>query len=71
MRDWKNASKKDVDAMTIDEAKEIIQRHIDTGLDALANPTSRMFAPRYHMTKALMLILDEANKYEEMVVHEV
>ena len=24
MRDWKNASKKDVEAMTIDEAKEII-----------------------------------------------
>ena len=71
MRDWKNASKKDVDAMTIDEAKEIIQRHIDTGLNAVHNPNSRMFAPRYHMAKALMLILDEANKYEEMISYEV
>ena len=71
MRDWKNASKKDVEAMTIDEAKEIIQRYIDTGLNAVTNPNSRMFAPHYHMAKALVLILDEANKYEEMVLREV
>ena len=62
MKDWKNATKKDIEEMTIDEAVEIVQRHIDMGLNAIKNSKDSTFAPRYHMTKALMLLVDEVTK---------
>lgn len=62
MKDWINASTKEIDEMTIEDAIEIVQRHIDIGLNAINNPKDRAFAPRYHMTKALMLLVDAVNK---------
>jgi len=65
MRDWKNTTKKEIDNMTLEEALEIVQRHIDMGLNAIKNPKDSTFAPRYHMTKALMLLVEEVTKHTE------
>jgi hypothetical protein len=54
MRDWLHASKKEINNMTVDEAIEIIQKHIDLG------HTKGDFRPREHMTKAMEIILDLA-----------
>lgn len=72
MKDWKHATQQEVDAMTFDEAHEIIQRHIDNGVRAIELGSGRGtdFAPRAHMTKALQIIVDRADKaekYEEFI----
>lgn len=82
MKDWKHATQREVDNMTYNEAREIIQRHIDNGVRAieqlnLGSCRETDFAPRAHMTKALQIIVDKADKtekYEEFlrkVINEI
>lgn len=58
MKDWKHCSDKEIDDMTFNEAKEIIERQISLGYK------DGDFRPRKHMTKALELILEKAIMYE-------
>ena len=75
MKDWKLASKKEINNMSYSEAREIIQRHIDNGVRAmeqlgLGSRRGTDFALRAHMIKALQIIVDKADntqKYEEFL----
>lgn len=58
MKDWLYASKKDIDNMTFDEARGIIEKHIRLGHE------SGEYRPREHITKALEMILERAIAYE-------
>ena len=66
MNKWLHATKNEIDNMTLKEAQEIIQKHIDLGLYAMEHPNERSFAPRYHMTKALMMLMEEVNKHSKV-----
>ncbi len=75
MKDWKYATRQEINNMTYNEACEIIQRHIDNGVRATeqldhGSRRGTDFAPRAHMTKALQIIVDRADKtqkYEEFL----
>lgn len=56
MQDWKNCSDKEIENMTFEEVKEIIERQIALG------HSSGDFRPRKHMTKALEIVLNKAIK---------
>lgn len=67
MSNWLHATKQEIDNMTLQEAKDIVQKHIDLGLYAMEHPNERQFAPRYHMTKALMMLMEEVDRHSEAV----
>lgn len=56
MKDWKYCSDKEIENMTFEEAKEIIERQIALG------HSNGEFRPRKHMTKALEIVLSKAIK---------
>ena len=58
--EWRNASQKDIENMTIYEAIEILEKYIVAGEEAIKDPTTRGFAPRPHMTQALKLVVTKA-----------
>jgi hypothetical protein len=53
-KDWRHASQKEIDAMTFDEAKRIVEKQIELGHG------KGDFRPRAHMTKALEIVLKMA-----------
>jgi hypothetical protein len=59
MKEWRNASDKEIEDMTRDEAIEIIQKHIDAGVFAIKHPDQAAWCPRKHMTRALQILLEE------------
>ena len=54
IKDWKHASKKEIENMTFEEAIEIIDRQLDKA--------DEMYGPRPHFTKALTILKSEAIK---------
>ena len=58
MKDWLHASKKDIENMTFDQAKEIVEKQIRLGKEG------GQWCPREHLKKALEIILDSAELYE-------
>ena len=56
---WMNASKKEIEEMTYEEAKEIMQFNIDMGKDI---GKSGYIGPRAHTIQAYKIILAEAEK---------
>ena len=54
MKDWKYCSDKEIEKMTFDEAREIIEKHIALG------HRKGEFRPREHMTRALEIVLNAA-----------
>lgn len=56
MKDWTHASDEEINNMTFEEAKEIVQRQISLG------HKTGDFRPRSHMTKALEIILAKAER---------
>lgn len=56
MKDWLHASDEEINNMTFEEAKEIVQRQISLG------HKTGDFRPRAHMTRALEIILDRAER---------
>lgn len=65
MKDWKYASEQEVENMTLEEAKELIEKHIALG------HTTGDFRPRKHMTKAFAIAnqaLDTVSKIEDIIV---
>lgn len=56
MKDWKHCSDKEIENMTFEEAKEIIENMIALG------HRKGDFRPREHFTKALEIVLDKAIK---------
>lgn len=55
MKEWKKASKQEIENMSFDEAKEIVEKQITLG------KSSGDFRPREHLTKALEIILQKAS----------
>lgn len=60
MKEWRNASKEDIENMSIYEAIEILERHITNGEYAMKHPKESAYAPREHMTHAMKLVVDAA-----------
>jgi hypothetical protein len=54
--DWKNASKQEINKMTYEQAREIVQRQI-----ALGYTSDQAWKPRMHLTKALEIVLKQAD----------
>ena len=54
IKDWKHASKKEIENMTFEEAIEIIDRQLDKA--------NEMYGPRPHFAKALTILRSEAIK---------
>ena len=54
IKDWKHASKKEIENMTFEEAIEIIDRQLDKA--------DEMYGPRPHFVKALTILKSEAIK---------
>ena len=58
MKDWKHATQQEVDAMTFDEAVEILQKQIDMGEKKVGD--DGMWCARAHTIHAYQMILDRA-----------
>lgn len=56
MKDWLHCTDEEVENMTFEEAKEIIEKQIALG------HSKGEFRPRKHMTKALEIILNNAKE---------
>lgn len=54
MKDWLHSTNEEVENMTFEEAKEIVERQIALGHN------KGEYRPRKHMTKALEIILNAA-----------
>ena len=54
MKDWKHCSDKEIENMTFEEAREIIEKMIVLG------HSKGDFRPREHLTKALEIVLNKA-----------
>lgn len=60
MKDWLHATKREIEKMTFDEAKEIMKKQIRLGREG------GEFCPREHTTHAYEMILERAISYEQM-----
>lgn len=61
MKDWKHATQQEVDAMTFDEAVEILQKQINMGEKKVGEVSeSGQWCARAHTTHAYQMILDRA-----------
>ena len=58
MKDWLHARKKEIENMTFDQAKEIVEKQIRLGKEG------GMWCPREHTTRAYEIILKRAVDYE-------
>lgn len=58
MKEWLHARKKEIENMTFDQAKEIVEKQIQLGKEG------GQWCPREHLTKALEIILKKAELYE-------
>lgn len=58
MKDWMHAKKKEIENMTFDQAKEIVEKQIRLGKEG------GQWCPRGHLVKALEIILSKAELYE-------
>lgn len=58
MKDWMHAKKKEIENMTFDQAKEIVEKQIRLGKEG------GQWCPREHLTKALEIILSKAELHE-------
>lgn len=58
MKDWLHAKKKEIENMTFDQAREIVEKQIRLGKEG------GKWCPREHLTKALEIILSKAELYE-------
>jgi hypothetical protein len=68
MKDWRHATQREVDAMTFEEAVEILQKQIDMGEKKVGD--GGKWCARAHTTHAYQMILDRAlraNKLEELL----
>lgn len=61
MKDWMHAKKKEIENMTFDQAKEIVEKQIRLGKEG------EMWCPREHTTHAYEMILKRAVLYEKFV----
>ena len=59
MKNWLHAPYDEIDNMTFEEAKELIKKQIKIGNE------DGEFKPRKHMTKALEMLLERAEKGEK------
>ena len=55
--DWRDATEQEIAEMTFDEAKAILQKQINLG------HKKGDFKPRAHMTRAMEIVLEMAEKY--------
>lgn len=58
MKDWKHATQEEVDAMTFEEAVEIVQKQIDMGEKKVGDGGE--WCARAHTTQAYQLVLHRA-----------
>ena len=56
MKEWRMATKEEIDNMTFQEAEKIIQRMINLGHN------KGEYRPREHFTKALEIVLNKAKE---------
>ena len=61
MKDWFNAKKKEIENMTFDQAKEIVEKQIQLGKEG------GQWCHREHTTHAYKMILKRAILYEKFV----
>ena len=61
MKDWFHAKKKEIENMTFDQAKEIVEKQIQLGKEG------GQWCPREHTTHAYEMILKKAILYEKFV----
>ena len=64
MKNWLHAPYDEIDNMTFEEAKELIKKQIKLGHE------DGDYRPREHMTKALEMLLERAEKGEKIMIHE-
>jgi hypothetical protein len=60
MKDWLHATKREIEKMTFDEAKEIVEKQIRLGREG------GEYCPRAHTTHAYEMILERAINYEQI-----
>ena len=60
MKDWLHAKKKEIENMTFDQAKEIVEKQIQLGKEG------GQWCPREHTTHAYEMILKRAVAYEKL-----
>ena len=60
--DWKYATKEQIDSMNFEAAREIVQRQIQLG-----HTVDGTWKPRAHLTKALEVVLQYADAYNENI----
>ena len=60
MKDWLHATKREIEKMTFDEAKEIVEKQIRLGREG------GEYYPRAHTTHAYEMILERAINYEQI-----
>lgn len=61
MKEWRMATKEEINNMTFQEAEEIIQRMINLGHN------KGEYRPREHFTKALEIILNKAKENTQAI----
>ena len=59
MKDWKHCTAKEIEEMTFEEAREIVEKQIALGHE------KGEYKPRSHMTKALEIVLAKALETEK------
>ena len=60
MKDWLHATKRQIENMTFEEAKEIVEKQIRLGREG------GEYCPRAHTTHAYEIILERAVNYERL-----
>lgn len=60
MKDWLHARKKEIENMTFDQAKEIVEKQIQLGKEG------GKWCPREHTTHAYEMVLKRAVAYEKL-----
>ena len=71
MKDWKHATQEEVDAMTFEEAVEIVQKQIDMGEKKVGE--GGKWCARAHTTHAYQIILDaaKAKTTRDVMIHSL
>ena len=64
-KNWFCSTDTQINKMTYDEAREIILRQIELG-----HSEGKDFKPRKHMTKALEIVLEYADRYNKNICLE-